>query len=312
MSQVIATSPDGTKFPFLLHDKQDQFISERIRQRGSWEPFETRVMLSLLNRGDVVVDIGANIGWYTIALALQIGESGRVFAFEPEPDNADLLEQSVALNRLSNVRLFRCALSESPGTLQLIKSVTNMGDHRVSTLPSGQLQGIDVPVDTLDRLVASGAVDLKRARIVKIDTQGAEVLVLRGARNAFANLTDTCAVFVEFSPNLLRQHGNDFPQHFLDVLHTLARDIYLINARYRTLHRVTQTELHGFAATCIGGSDDAGVDLILAPHNDKTLDRFCRFYAPLVKSKVLPSMGSSSSVSATAARTHAIGADRLQ
>ena len=287
MSQVNARSPNGDRFPFLLHDGQDRFISQRIRKRGSWEPFETRVMLSLLHPGDVVVDIGANIGWYTITLALQIGGSGRIFAFEPEPDNADLLEQNVALNRLSNVKVFRCALSDTPGTLTLVKSITNMGDHRLSSQPANPALQVDVPVETLDRLVAIGAVDLTSVRIIKIDTQGAEVLVLRGARDALVNLSFDCAVFVEFSPNLLRHHGIDFPRQFLDVLNGLARDMFMINARYRTLHRIGPSELDDFSASCMGGSDDVGIDLILAPRNDKSIQRFCRFYAHLVKSTVL-------------------------
>src|SRR6266700_1510309 len=114
MTKVVASLPDGTRFDFVVHSGIDQFISQRIKNRGSWEPFETGIMISLLRPGDVFIDIGANIGWYTVMSALTVGRSGHVFAFEPAGDNADLLERNVALNRLDNVKLFRCALAESP------------------------------------------------------------------------------------------------------------------------------------------------------------------------------------------------------
>ena len=239
-------------------------------------------MVSLLRPGDVFIDIGANIGWYTVVSGLKVGPLGCVFAFEPEEDNADLVERNVAVNSLRNVKLFRCALSDTTGTIKFIKSANNMGDHRIDS-GVGSENAIEVPADTLDRIVASHGLDLGRTRIVKIDTQGAELMVFRGARNTFAGLPEDSVMFVEFSPNLLRKHTQDSPEGFIRMPGFLSRDIYVVDSRYRTIHPITQNELRKFAAECEGSSEDVGLDLILAPRQDGELRRFIRFYAPLVK-----------------------------
>jgi FkbM family methyltransferase len=286
MNRVNAVLPDGTRFKFFVYSEADQFISARIQRRGSWEPFPTSIMLSLIRPGDVVVDIGANIGWYTVALALKVGETGRVFGFEPEPENADMLERNVALNELRNVRVFRCALADNTGTMDLVKSATNKGDHRLSTT-SGSAEGTPITVETLDGLAARHGLNVDQARIVKVDTQGAEVHVLRGAHATLARLSDECAVFIEFSPNLLRRHDPEAPEVFLATVAALGRNLFLINSRFRTIHPVSLDELRRFAAVCGNASEDVGLDLILAPRDDSRLRRFCRIHAPFVKPKVL-------------------------
>lgn len=286
MSQVRASLPDGTTFDFAVHAGVDQYISARIQKRGSWEPFETNIMVSMLGPGDVVVDIGANIGWHTVVCGLTIGPSGRVICFEPDAANADLLERNVALNHLDNVRVFRCALSETTGTVQFNRSADNMGDHRIDPVTRGS-DSTRVPTDTLDRMVAAEGLDLGKARIVKIDTQGAELMVFRGARQTLTGLPEECAVFVEFSPNLLRRHTPDSADGFLRMLDILSRDVYVVDARFRTLHPIDKGELQRFAAECAGASDDVGLDLILVPRGSKEVRSFERFYAPLRKCSFL-------------------------
>lgn len=282
MTQVVASLPGGKKFDFFVHAGVDQFISARIKARGSWEPFETSIIVSLLRPGDVFIDIGANIGWHSVVAGLTVGPRGRVYAFEPEGDNADLVERNVAINSLNNVRLFRCALSETTGTMKFIKSADNMGDHRIASGGGGE-NAIEVPVDTLDRLVAFHGLDLGRTQIVKIDTQGAELMVFKGAQNTFAGLSERSAIFVEFSPNLLRKHTQDSPEGFIRMLEFLSRNIYVIDRRCRTIHPIRPNELRKFAAECEGAFDDLGLDLILAPRDGDDLQRFNRFYGPLVK-----------------------------
>jgi FkbM family methyltransferase len=296
MEQVNAVLPDGTKFDFFVYRGVDRYISARIQKRGSWEPFVTAIMLSLLRPGDAFVDIGANIGWYTVASALKVGKTGQVIAFEPDPDNADMLERNVVLNDLHNVRLFRCALAESTGQMSLVKSATNMGDHRLDSTSersasvnssNGSSASIDISVDTLDRVIADNGINLAKARILKVDTQGAEVLVLRGARETLAALSNECAIFIEFSPNLLRRHAHDASDSFIRIISQMDRTMYLVNSRFRTIHPVSKAELNHFVETSSGASEDIGLDLILAPRDENRLQDYCRIYAPLVKSRIL-------------------------
>ena len=69
----------------LVHGERDRFVSRRIREEGVWEPYETSLVLAMLRPGDVFVDVGANIGYFTILAASAVGAQGMVFAFEPDP-----------------------------------------------------------------------------------------------------------------------------------------------------------------------------------------------------------------------------------
>jgi hypothetical protein len=138
-------------------------------------------------------------------------------------------------------------------------------------------------VDTLDRLVAFHELDLGGTQIVRIDTQGAELMVFKGAQNTFAGLSERSAIFVEFSPNLLRKHTQDSPEGFIGMLDFLSRDIYVIGRRCRTIRPITPNELRKFAAESEGFFDDLALDLILAPREGDDLQQFNRFYGALVK-----------------------------
>src|SRR5262249_42101912 len=96
-----------------------------------YEPFETELVQSLVHENDTVVDVGANIGYYTLIFARLVGPRGRVFAFEPDPGNFALLKKNVEANRYKNVVLVNAALSDEPATLKLYLSEENRGDHRI-------------------------------------------------------------------------------------------------------------------------------------------------------------------------------------
>ena len=86
-----------------VHGEQDQFVSRRIREHGVWEPYETSLVLRLLQPGDVFVDVGANIGYFSVLAASLVGDAGKVFAFEPDPDNFQLLCANAELNGLDEL-----------------------------------------------------------------------------------------------------------------------------------------------------------------------------------------------------------------
>src|ERR1700724_4253990 len=97
----------------------DLYIGGEIARTGSYEPFEMDLLLSLLNEGDIAVDIGANIGVYTLNMAQRIGAMGKVYAFEPEPTNFELLTKNVRENNLTNVICPELALSNKAGLAPL-------------------------------------------------------------------------------------------------------------------------------------------------------------------------------------------------
>jgi FkbM family methyltransferase len=139
-----------------------------------YEPYASKLVMGLLRPGDVAVDVGAMIGYYTVILAKHVEPHGRVYAFEPDPDNFALLESNVDLNGYANVTCRQAVVGAEAGRTKLWRAPTNRGDHHAFETPGREPVGVDVVA--LDDVV-DGPVDL-----VKIDVQGYESFVLAGMR----------------------------------------------------------------------------------------------------------------------------------
>lgn len=147
---------------------------------GPFEDAELRYLSELVRPGDTVFDIGANIGLFSVVLGCAVRDEGCVIAAEPVPINALRAKENFELNRLTNVQLVNAAIGAAEGTIRLnladdlaYPSVVAVAESR------GSGESIEVPLRTLDGLwreIGSPAV-----RFVKIDVEGAELDVLRGA-----------------------------------------------------------------------------------------------------------------------------------
>ncbi|MCH8063650.1 MAG: FkbM family methyltransferase [Chloroflexi bacterium] len=129
--------------------------------------------------GWIVCDIGANIGWYSLLAATKVGARGKVFAFEPAPEEFTRLERNVQLNGLSNIALQRLAVSDTVGDAWLGPPGDAGTTHLVS---AGYAQARLIRATTLDRFVVDHA--LARLDLVKVDIEGAEGRFIDGARKA--------------------------------------------------------------------------------------------------------------------------------
>jgi FkbM family methyltransferase len=146
----------------------------------NYEPAETEFMRTALKPGDIVVDAGANLGWFTLAASAIIGDTGRVHAFEPRPETAGYLEKTVALNSLGDrVVVHRCGLSHSAGqgTLAWSTGTDNPGGSALSDgMFTDGMETQRVSLRPLDDL------NLSRLDFMKIDVEGAEMRAFNGAR----------------------------------------------------------------------------------------------------------------------------------
>jgi FkbM family methyltransferase len=159
----------------------------------------------LVEEGATVVDIGANIGFFTRRFASWVGEAGRVIALEPEPLNfADLRDVLREDGTLPRVRLLEAAAAEYAGTAQLKLNPLHPGDHKLA----GDGSGIDVKVVRLDDVLAERK--WPRVALVKIDVQGAEERVLDGAEQTLGSLRP--AWYVEADDDHLRAMGSSAAQ----------------------------------------------------------------------------------------------------
>ncbi len=148
-----------------------------LLEQEDWFEDEIRLVRAWLRPGMKAVDVGANLGVYTVAMARAVGDTGQVWAFEPTPAAAELLQRNLDLNELRNVVVTRAAVSESEGTI-----VFSMGEHSEENAiaSSGQAgdDGLLVKAVTLDKMAQEHAwtgVDL-----VKLDVEGHEFEAIRG------------------------------------------------------------------------------------------------------------------------------------
>jgi FkbM family methyltransferase len=130
-----------------------------------------------------VVDIGANIGAYTILAAEKVGKDGKVIAIEPEPKNYNQLLANIKLNNFKNVVPKNIALTDHEGFEKLSLS-PYPGKHTI-LFKEDKVGSIEVPVKTLDNLLEE--LNLKKIDIVKIDTEGAEIPILKGSEKTLKN-----------------------------------------------------------------------------------------------------------------------------
>lgn len=179
---------------------------------GGYEPEETRWALSQLAPGDTAIDVGANIGYFTVLFADRVGATGHVIAFEPCRHVAELLARSIAENRFEKrVSLRPAAVGDVPGEMQLAflspELGTNSGGSYLlpskATAPAGH-SIMPVSVVTLDEEELPG-----RVALLKIDAEGAEPLVLKGARGLLQR--DRPKILAELNPIALRRLGSVDP-----------------------------------------------------------------------------------------------------
>ena len=151
---------------------------------GTAEPHLQKIIKEYVGSGDIVYDIGANIGYMSLSLAKLVGASGRVIAFEPVPRNIASFRENIQVNRLANVQLLEFAASDKRGEA-VIRFAENLAMasliwHRND--PSAT--EVTVKTVSIDELVESG--DLSNPSFIKIDVEGAEGNVLLGMRRALA------------------------------------------------------------------------------------------------------------------------------
>jgi FkbM family methyltransferase len=147
---------------------------------GTWEPEITQIIVDTVSPGMIVLDIGGHIGFYTLLMSRLVGETGKVYSFEPFPRNLQLLQENIELNKIQNVQVIPSAVSDMTGMVSLLID----GDHDLpgrSSLVyrSGKSESsMEVETTSIDDVMANieHSIDF-----MKIDVEGAEDLVLKGA-----------------------------------------------------------------------------------------------------------------------------------
>jgi FkbM family methyltransferase len=200
---------DHTALTFLANgcrlflDTRDRAVGLSLLLTGSWEPTYTEAFTRLLRPGAAVVDVGANLGWYTLVSAQAVGREGRVFAVEPNPRMAQLLRESARANNFhGHVTVFQAALSDRAGVVDLLYRQESPGGAQIRPAElalgpfAAALPSVRVASQRLDELLAghAGPVD-----VMEMDVEGWEGVALQGA-TALLDRSPGLRLMVEWGP----------------------------------------------------------------------------------------------------------------
>ena len=179
---------------------------------GSWEPEVVRSIQDHVHSGTRVLDIGAQSGFYSLLLSRLVGPAGTVFAFEPLPANFRILEENLRLNSIQNVMIRREAVSDFSGNISFDFPREEVSLIAGPLLPSDNLGTFQVPAISLDEFVRQTGGPI---HFIKMDVEGAETAVLRGAVQTLK----------AFHPSMVVELHYDLPQDGLHPAITLLQEL---------------------------------------------------------------------------------------
>ncbi len=188
----------------------DEKDTLELATREIYEPMETAFLKKNLAAGQTFLDIGANIGYYTLLAARQVGPKGKVIAFEPDPDNFGLLKKNVQENGYTYVRLVQKAVSDRAIRSRLFLSESNKGDHRIFDSKDGRPS---IPISSI-RLDAFLKRMDRKVHFIKMDIQGAESKALAGMTSLIRK-NERLILVTEFCPAGLKRAGASAQKYFL-------------------------------------------------------------------------------------------------
>lgn len=155
--------------------------------------------------GDYIVDVGANVGLYSILAGKKAGPEGRVLAFEPFPASLDILRRNRAHNGLDRMmNIFPIALGAARTKLALSVH-SDPGRNSFGELGQDEITRIDVPVDTLDNVLSE--LNPPKIDFIKMDVEGFEKMVLEGGQNSLSHYKPT--IVFELNPDMCKRAGYD-------------------------------------------------------------------------------------------------------
>jgi FkbM family methyltransferase len=210
-----------TSFGFNMVVNPYEHVGRYIFVEGSYEQEISSLFKTLVHSDDCVLDVGANIGWYTILAAKLVGPNGQVHAFEPDPPLASTIQINLEHNDLSNATVHWAAVSDTCGDVYFYQwSGQNMGLSSLRDLGLSSTM-LTIASITLDSLLDT----LPKVSLVKIDVEGAEYKVLKGMKGLL--LRDKPNLILEVTGSFLKQLG-DSEDLVFEFFAMMEYELYLL------------------------------------------------------------------------------------
>lgn len=227
---------DGNR---IFLDKDD---SMRLSILGIYEPWTVKYFQERIKAGDIVLDIGAHIGYYTLMAAKRVGNRGKVYAFEPNEDNFALLTKNIKINGYKNVVLINKAIAESTKKAKLFLSRTSTGMHSLIDIDNDSKNTVIIDAVSIDDFFGK---NLPRISVIKMDIEGGEYRAVEGM-DRLLRRNKRVILFTEFSPFAIKKSKKS-PHGFLNLLKSYGFKVYSID-EHRNL--LTPVEVETFLSSC--------------------------------------------------------------
>jgi len=198
-------------------------VSRELALFGVFEKDETELIKNIVQDGDIVLDIGGNLGYHTLILSAFVGKDGKVFSFEPGLENFSLLQKNISHNQLDNVTAERLAISDTSTKTKLFLS-EGPGGHRIHESNFCTKNFDVVNTITLDEYFKDNSLR-NNITFIKIDVEGAELNVLYGMKSLLTN--ERLKILVELYGPFIREFGHE-PNELFKFLRENNFKIYFV------------------------------------------------------------------------------------
>ena len=236
-----------TPRPLLLLLKKQHYFRVLKDVETDAEP-ELEVVKGILRAGSVAIDIGANMGLYTVAMSRWVGDRGRVYSIEPIPDTYELLTSSIRKLGLKNVETFQMALSDRADMLTMVVPKFDGGGENyyrahltndIEEKTKDGLMEVEVEVHPLDEVAAAWQ---SPVRFVKCDVEGHERKVIKGAERLIAEFKPACLVEIAGDPDERGSSAAEIVSYF----EGLGYGAYLLESHQLKMRRVGDRAINYF------------------------------------------------------------------
>jgi FkbM family methyltransferase len=242
---LTATSVFGARFEVCFPD----LLQTYLYFFGVWEPVITKYLLDRLSDGDIFIDVGANVGYYTLLASHRVGANGRVFAIEAASSTYLKLQRNLLQNNVGNVTTFHVAVSDTPGQVPIW--FNQNGDSAGATTLShvAERRNAMAIVETVEAKPLQQIIDaeiIRKARFIKIDVEGAEWAVVKSLGELLKTVSSRTEFIVEVNERLVRLSGGT-PEALLGYFAAAGFEPFVIANRYDVQflgRKVRRAELH--------------------------------------------------------------------
>lgn len=206
--------------------------------RWEVEKFQSEIFKKIVKRDMNVIDIGANIGFYSLLSAKLIGDKGNVFCFEPIEKNIRLLKKNIKESQYKNIKTIQKAVSNENGIVKMSlcydgamsSIITSESDHYENTT--------SVQVTTIDDYFKNNFNEPPKIDVIKMDIEGQEGYAMEGMKKTLQR-NKNIKIFTEFFPKMLRASGY-IPERFLGTMHDMGFRIFLIDEKNEELTEISK------------------------------------------------------------------------